>query len=164
MSERLTGAIVAACAVLGATAAWAHEAGPHAARRFDPAQVEETAFGREGDPRQVARTIRIDMSDAMRFSPAAISVHKGDTVRFVVRNRGAVLHEMVLGTAAQLAEHAELMKKFPGMVHDEPSIAHVAPGKRGEIVWQFTKPGRFQFACLVPGHFEAGMVGTIAVE
>ena len=58
---------------------------------------------------------------------------------------------MVLGTPEELKEHAELMKKFPEMEHDEPHMAHVKPGKSGEIVWQFTKAGEFQFACLHPG-------------
>ena len=66
---------------------------------------------------------------------------------------------MVLGTKKAIAEHAELMKKFPDMEHSDPNMAHVKPGKSGEIVWQFTKAGEFQFACLQPGHFEAGMVG-----
>ncbi|QJW84488.1 cupredoxin family protein [Ramlibacter terrae] len=126
--------------------------------------VEATPFGQEGDPKRVTRTIRVGMNDRMRFDPATINVRKGETVRFVVANRGAVLHEMVLGTAQALKEHAEMMKKHPGMEHDEPSMAHVKPGATGDIVWQFTQSGEFQFACLVPGHFEAGMVGTLVVR
>jgi uncharacterized cupredoxin-like copper-binding protein len=80
-----------------------------------------------------------------------------------VRNGGKMLHEMVIGTPEALQQHAALMKKFPGMEHDEPFMAHVAAGQRGELVWNFNRPGSFQFACLVPGHFEAGMVGTIVV-
>ena len=79
-------------------------------------------------------------------------------------NRGAVLHELVIGTPKELAEHAEMMRKFPGMEHDAPHMAHVKPGRNGEIVWQFTQPGEFQFACLIPGHFEAGMVGKVVVK
>jgi uncharacterized cupredoxin-like copper-binding protein len=75
-----------------------------------------------------------------------------------------MLHEIVLGTPAELQKHAELMKKFPEMEHEAPHMVHVKPGKRGDIVWQFTKPGQFQFACLIPGHFEAGMVGQVSVE
>ena len=89
---------------------------------------------------------------------------KGETVKFVVTNSGKVLHEMVLGTTQALKEHAELMKKFPEMEHADPNMAHVKPGKTGEIVWQFTEAGDFQFACLQPGHFEAGMVGKVAVK
>jgi uncharacterized cupredoxin-like copper-binding protein len=74
------------------------------------------------------------------------------------------MHEMVIGTTKDLQQHAELMRKHPGMEHDEDYMAHVAPGKQGEIVWQFTRPGEFHYACLVPGHMEAGMIAKITVE
>jgi uncharacterized cupredoxin-like copper-binding protein len=125
--------------------------------------TEEKAFGREGDPEKVSRTVTVDMSDKMRFSPASLTVRQGETVRFVVKNSGKVMHEMVLGTMRELKEHAELMKKHPGMEHDEPYMAHVAPGKTERIVWQFTKPGEFYYGCLVPGHFDAGMLGKINI-
>ena len=80
------------------------------------------------------------------------------------RNHGHQLHEMVRGTAQELKEHAALMQRFPGMEHSDPNMAHVKPGATGEIVWQFDKPGEYQFACLIPGHFEAGMVGKLVVE
>ena len=124
----------------------------------------ETAFGREGNPRNVVRTIKVDMSDAMRFTPAAIAIRRGETIRFEVRNSGRTIHEMVLGTMKELKDHAEVMKKHPGMEHDEPYMAHVAPGKTERIVWQFTRPGEFYYGCLIPGHFEAGMIGTINVS
>jgi uncharacterized cupredoxin-like copper-binding protein len=126
--------------------------------------TEEKAFGRQGDPKRATRTIQVDMSDRMRFTPDAISVSQGEIVRFVVRNSGKVMHEFVLGTLAELKEHAELMKKFPNMEHDEPYMAHVSPGKTETIVWQFTKAGEFHFGCLLPGHFEAGMVGRLNVK
>lgn len=128
------------------------------------APVEETAFGRAGDPARVNRTIDIEMSDAMRFSPAELTIKLGQTVRFNIRNKGKLLHEMVIGTKKELAEHAEMMRKHPNMQHDEPHMAHVAPSKQETLVWQFTKPGQFHFACLIPGHYEAGMTGTILVR
>jgi uncharacterized cupredoxin-like copper-binding protein len=103
------------------------------------------------------------MSDAMSFSPSQITVKPGETVRLMPMNRGKVMHEMVLGTAAELKQHSEMMKKHPGMKHSDLHMAHVGPGRSGEIGWQFTEPGEFYFACLVPGHFEAGMVGRILV-
>lgn len=124
----------------------------------------ETDFGRSGDPKKVVRTVTVDMADTMRFTPAVLTIKRGETVRFVVRNRGKVMHEMVIGTMQELTEHAEQMKKHPHMEHDEPYMAHVAPGKQESIVWQFTKAGEFHFGCLVPGHFEAGMVGRIVVR
>ena len=104
------------------------------------------------------------MTDNMRFTPSDVTVKRGETVKFVVHNDGRVLHEMVLGTKEAIAEHAELMKRFPEMEHADANMAHVKPGKAGEIIWQFTKPGDFEFACLQPGHFEAGMVGKVTVK
>jgi uncharacterized cupredoxin-like copper-binding protein len=133
-------------------------------RKFSPAQLaEEKAFGRAGDPKKVDRTVRFTMSDRMRFDPSRITVRQGETVRFVVRNNGKLMHEMVFGTPQELKEHADLMKKFPGMEHDEPYMAHVAPGRTEEIVWQFTKAGEFDFACLIAGHYDAGMMGKVKV-
>lgn len=146
-------------------AAQAHEAHKkNAGAKPAAISTEEKAFGRQGDPKRATRTINVDMSDRMRFTPYTISVSQGETVRFVVRNSGKVMHEFVLGTMAELKEHAELMKKFPNMEHDEPYMAHVPPGKTETIVWQFTKAGEFHFGCLLPGHFEAGMVGSIKVK
>jgi uncharacterized cupredoxin-like copper-binding protein len=122
-------------------------------------------FGREGDPRKVKRIIRVDMSDTMRFFPSEIRVKRGDTVRFAVRNGGETPHEMVLGTMDELKKHAEHMRmRHTEMTHDEPFVAHVEPGETGRIVWQFTRAGEFYYGCLVPGHFEAGMIGTIVVR
>ena len=172
-SLRSVPAALAALAALAAASwlalpapAFAHGKEDHHAmpRTYDAAKVEDTPFGREGDPKKVARTIKVDMSDGMRFSPAALTITRGQTVRFVLHNSGKLLHEMVLGTPEALKEHAELMKKFPEMEHAEAHMAHVKPGATGQIVWQFTKPGTFQFACLLPGHFEAGMVGTVVVK
>lgn len=124
---------------------------------------EQTPWGIAGRPRAAARTIEVRMTDAMRFVPDRIQVREGETVRFVVRNEGRMLHELVIGTPQALEEHASLMLKFPGMEHDEPHMAHVAPGKTGRIVWTFNRPGEFRFACLIAGHYQAGMVGTLQV-
>lgn len=157
---------ITALTALAVTCACAHGNEKHAdtPRTFDAGKVEDTAFGRQGDPAKAIRTIRVDMADTMRFMPADIIVKRGETVRLVATNKGRVLHEMVLGTAEELKRHADLMKRFPGMEHDEPHMTHVPPGKSGAIVWQFDKPGKFQFGCLIPGHFEAGMVGKVTVE
>ena len=126
-------------------------------------QAEDTAFGRAADPKNANRTVRIEMSDQMHFAPNEVRVRQGEVVRFVAVNTGSLKHEMVLGTMDELNEHAALMRKFPGMEHDEPNMADVAPGASGEIVWQFTKTGEFYYGCLMPGHFEAGMVGKVIV-
>lgn len=144
--------------------AWSHGGDPHAKAKPRELSTEEHPFGREGDPAKATRRIRVDMSDKMRFTPAEIEVRRGETVTFEVRNRGKALHEMVIGTRKELEKHAELMRKHPGMEHDEPYMAHVSPGKSGRMTWTFTQPGEFLFGCLVPGHFEAGMVGRIVVR
>lgn len=137
----------------------------HGDRHAPAAQTaEQTDWGIAGKARAVTRTISIDMGDDMRFRPDDISVDQGDTVRFVLRNRGRMLHEMVIGTAGELKRHAALMAKFPDMEHDAPYLAHVDPGKTGEIVWHFNRAGQFEFACLIPGHYEAGMRGRITVK
>jgi uncharacterized cupredoxin-like copper-binding protein len=136
-----------------AGSAWAHGDEEHSKSRiYDASKVEDTPFGRGGNAKAVTRTIKVDMADNMRFTPADVTVKRGETVRFVVHNGGKVLHEMVLGTKEALQEHADA------------NMAHVQPGKAGEIVWQFAKAGEFEFACLQPGHFEAGMVGKVTVK
>jgi uncharacterized cupredoxin-like copper-binding protein len=137
----------------------------HARQKERSARLDmvEKSFGRTGDPRHVTRTIHINGDDSMRFTPSQITVKQGETIRFVVQNSGKTMHEAVLGTMADLKEHAELMRKFPGMEHEEPYMVHVAPGQSGEMIWQFTQAGEFFFGCLVAGHFEAGMLGRIQV-
>ena len=136
----------------------------HAKKKVDYNDVEEHVFGRASDPDKAVVTIEVEMADTFRFEPSAVEVRRGDTVRFIVKNKGQMMHEMVLGTEQSLAEHAELMKKFPGMEHDEPHMAHIGPGKKSSMGWQFTQAGEFRFGCLIPGHFDAGMVGTIIVR
>jgi uncharacterized cupredoxin-like copper-binding protein len=99
------------------------------------------------------------------FTPAEIRVQRGEIVRFVAANRGKVAHEIALGTMEELKKHAEKMRSQPQMEHpDEEHGAEVAAGKSGSFAWQFTKAGEFHYACLVPGHFEAGMVGKVTVS
>ena len=156
-------ALLAAAFAAFAPAAFAHGDAKHEKKAARPISTEQTAFGREGDPKKVSRTVNVDMSDQMRFSPAELTIKQGETIRFRVKNSGKVMHEMVIGTMDELKKHAEMMKKHPGMEHDEPYMAHVAPGKTETMVWQFTKPGEFHYGCLVPGHFEAGMIGKVVV-
>lgn len=125
--------------------------------------TEETAIGKPGIKAKVSRTITIEMSDNMRFTPAEVPVKQGETVQFVVKNKGQIKHELNLGTEQELLEHLEVMKKFPNMEHDEPGKVSLAPGKQGEIIWQFSKAGVVNFGCLIPGHYEAGMKGAVSV-
>jgi uncharacterized cupredoxin-like copper-binding protein len=122
------------------------------------------AFGHPGVAAKANRTIDVATSDDMRFTPSSFTVKRGDTIRFIVHNRGAVVHELVFGTDQVLREHAKEMRDMPGMEHRDPNMVRVKPGGQGEITWTFDHAGRFGVACLVPGHFEAGMKGSIAVR
>ena len=124
----------------------------------------DDAIGKAGEAKHVSRTIKINMSDAMRFSPDHISAKKDETIRFVVTNSGKLKHEFVLGTEKELKEHYELMKKNPEMEHDDPNQLSLAPGATADILWQFTHAGKVDFACLQPGHYDAGMKGKIMVS
>ncbi len=134
----------------------------HHAKSATPAEQKD--WGIAGDLKKVQRTIEIRMTDNMRFAPNQLQIKLGETVRLVAVNAGKVLHEIVIGTPQELKTHAEMMKKHPGMEHDEPYMAHVDPGQKGTIVWTFNRAGSFEFACLIPGHFEAGMIGRITVN
>nr|WP_228896668.1 cupredoxin family protein [Pseudoduganella aquatica] len=123
----------------------------------------ESAVGKAGDPAKVTRTVTIDMNDSMRFSPAVIAVKQGEVLRFVVKNSGKLKHELVIGSAGELKEHAQMMAKFPEMEHAEPNQVTLAPGTTGTMIWQFDTAGTVDFACLQPGHFEAGMKGQVQV-
>ena len=124
---------------------------------------EQTAWGIGADEAAVDREVVIRMDDNMRFYPDHLEVAQGETLRLVIQNDGQLLHELVLGTREELEEHAVLMAKFPGMDHDEPYMAHVDAGETQSIIWTFNRAGRFEFACLLPGHFQAGMVGGLEV-
>ena len=154
---------IAACALLiGANSTFAHGNSSHGAAA-GPVVKEQKDWGIAGDAQPALRTVTIEMTDDMRFSPDHFSVHQGETLRPHVINKGQVMHEVVLGTQAPLNEHAQMMLKFPGMEHAEPYMAHVAPGKSEDLIWNFNRPGSFDFACLIPGHFQAGMTGHFTV-
>jgi len=147
---------------VAASGAYAHGEAGHG-KKSAPAKKEQKPWGIEGDAKAAKRVIEVRMTDTMRFSPDSIQVRQGETIRFVIRNDGKMLHEMVIGTKKELDEHAALMVKFPNMEHDEPYMAHVAPGKSAEILWHFNRAGDFLFACLIAGHYQAGMFGKISV-
>lgn len=153
---------------LATGAAWAHDEAVHGHATHAPkagaAKPATYAFGRPGDPKKVVRTIHVTMDDRYRFTPADVTIRRGQTVRFVISNIGQQMHEMVLGTMDDLRAHAEMMRRQPGMEHADANMAHVQPGEKGEIVWQFTRAGEYGFACLIAGHFEAGMSGRLVVR
>jgi uncharacterized cupredoxin-like copper-binding protein len=162
MTTRRTLLIFAALNVAGTSTVFSHgEKGP--AKKGGTVNKEQKLWGIALSEKAVKRSILISMSDTMRFTPDRLTVKQGETVKLVIKNSGKTLHEFVLGTKKELDEHAALMVKFPGMEHDEPYMAHVSPGKTGQIIWNFNRVGTFDFACLIAGHYSAGMVGTVAV-
>ena len=161
--RKMIGAVLGAGLLTVVRTAAAHTDKPHA-KKEGPVIKEQKDWGIAGDTKDVKRTIDCKMLDTMRFSPDRIDAKLGETLRFTASNNGRVLHEFVIGTKQENAEHYELMKKFPSMEHDAPWMAHVAAGGKSEIVWKFNRPGEFEFACLIAGHYEAGMVGKIVVS
>ncbi len=124
----------------------------------------DSDIGVAGKSGKVSRTIEVVMNDTMRFAPDKLTVKAGETVRFVVKNAGQIKHEFNIGTPESHKAHAEQMLKHANMQHAEPNVASVLPGKSGEVIWQFTRPGTVIFACLQPGHLSAGMKGSIEVS
>ncbi|MBK1713759.1 cupredoxin domain-containing protein [Rubrivivax gelatinosus] len=172
MKHAFSQAALAVASALLATTAWAdaghdghgaahgHAASPGAAHGHDA----DTPYGRPGKPGAASRSVRVVMNDTMRFDPATIVVRRGETLRIVGANGGRLEHEFVIGTPELLREHAAAMRADPAMAHQDPNTLRLAPGASGEIVWQFTQRGTFEFACLLPGHLEAGMVGKVIVK
>jgi uncharacterized cupredoxin-like copper-binding protein len=150
--------LIAAALLLSASipsATWAHDPKIH------------FSAGEPGDPKKPARTVKIKMIEQgkkMLFAPSVVQARRGEQIRFVLSNDGNDDHEFVLATKAENRRHAEEMKKFPDMEHDDPNAKRLSPFNSGELVWKFTKRGEFEFACLIPGHLEAGMLGKVIVK
>ncbi len=127
----------------------------------------ETAYGRPGDPAKSGRVVQVAMKETetgMAFAPARIEVTKGEQVQFVLRNQGELDHELVIGTVEKNQEHAAAMAEHPDMAHEDPNAKRLGPRTSGVLRWQFTQACTFEYACLIPGHREAGMVGTVVVK
>ncbi len=123
--------------------------------------------GEAGHRGSVTRTVELTMAEGdgrMLFEPAEITINRGDTIRFVVKNGGALEHEMVIDTLEGNQRHKAAMERNPDMEHADPNAVKVEPAGTGEIVWRFTNSGTFEFACLIPGHYQAGMHGRINVR
>lgn len=152
-------------AVMGISAGLA-EAGPGAAGHSH-GHEEETVFGRPGDPKKQSRVVEVIMREGegtMEYMPSRIEVRQGEQIHFVMKNHGELEHEFVLATFEENAHHAAEMAKNPEMEHDEPNMKRLKPKAGADVFWQFTKPGEFQYACLIPGHMEAGMQGVVVVK
>lgn len=163
MKSTLLRSTQAAVLALTISAGAAHAAGGHGGHAGHAMPAASAPIGKPGDPARVTRSIDVDMTDAMRFTPARIEVKAGETVRLNVRNSGRIRHELVLGTDADLKAHYDMMMKDPGMRHEEANALSLEGGKSGQIVWRFDKAGTVSFGCLEPGHYSAGMKGAVSV-
>lgn len=166
MNRRFFPLLATAAAIGMATAATAHDDG-HAGQGAHGHGPASFAAGEPGAGSKITRKVEIlarEGDGKMLFEPAQIVVRKGETVEFVVRNEGQLEHEFVLGSAIENASHAALMEAMPDMKHDDPNAVRVAPGKTARLVWRFSKAGAFEFACLIPGHYDAGMRGEALVD
>ncbi|WP_245150581.1 cupredoxin domain-containing protein [Pollutimonas harenae] len=153
-----------------ATAAGSHAGGhdmpAHGMPGHDMSTMSQVASpnGQPGDSAKVSRTIELTMDDTMRFTPSEIQVKAGETIRFFIKNSGKIPHEMVVGSLADLKAHALEMRKMPNMQHAEPNAITLNAGQRGGLIWKFDQAGTVDFACTIPGHMEAGMVGKVKVN
>jgi uncharacterized cupredoxin-like copper-binding protein len=136
---------------------------PWPANSHDKHAHESYAAGEPGNPKKPARTIEVEMSE-MEYTPSRIEVKRGEQIRFVIRNVGKEDHEFLLATTEENLKHAEDMKKHPHMEHDDPNGVRLAPKKSAEIIWKFTKPGTFEYSCLIPDHRDYGMIGRVTVK
>lgn len=159
------GSLVTASLAPPTGAAAGHVDAPGAAPHSHDGQP---VYGVPGDPKQPARTVEIAMSETddgqMIFTPNAVQTKAGEQIRFKIRNVGELDHEFVLATTEANKKHGLSMQKNPDMEHDDPNAVRLAAGEAGEILWKFTNTGEFEFACLIPGHRESGMVGRAAVS
>lgn len=158
----------AAFGVLWLAAAIANQAAAHGSHEgHEGHAVKGFAAGEPGVHHAQSRTVAIVMRDengAMVFEPSALEVKQGEQVKFVLQNAGALDHEFLLDTAENNATHKAEMAADPDMQHEDPNGRRLKPGEARELVWRFTKPGTFEIACLIPGHYEAGMKGTVVVK
>jgi len=143
----------------------------------------KSSIGEPGKKSEVTRTIQITMGDSY-FEPENISVKRGETIRFVIKNDGDFVHEFNIGTAAMHADHQKemmmmmehgaleadkinhkMMKMDMGngksMQHDDPNSVLLEPSKSAEVIWKFSEKTKLEFACNVPGHYESGMMGEV---
>ncbi|MFC6673778.1 cupredoxin domain-containing protein [Marinobacterium aestuariivivens] len=143
-------------------------------------------IGQPGMTKDATRTVEVTLYE-MYYEPETIAVSAGETVRFVVKNSGELLHEFNIGTAAMHEAHQDKMQQMmdhgmltptgineemasmdhsampgmEGMGHDDANSVLVEPGETKELVWTFSGDARLEFACNIPGHYGAGMVGEI---
>ncbi len=156
-------ALILVSALIATVPAMANEGGEHHHTEADAA-----AFGKPGDTTNVDRTITI-VATEIEFDVKNVTVKAGETVRFILVNKGEQSHELSIGSADEMAEHRQMMVDMAGMDmrkmhHAEGNSVSTEPGETKELIWQFGKAGAYEFSCNYPGHSEIGMVGPLVVK
>jgi uncharacterized cupredoxin-like copper-binding protein len=152
-----------AALALGEGAAHGHggHLGAHVPSKF--LNRDTFVFGRPGDAARVSTTVQVEVNDRQCRLTTDVRLRQGQTVRFVARNTGTRMHELVLGTSHELAQHAARGAKNPSLDHEELYIVHVEPGATEELVWRFTRVELLRYGCLIYGSGETMMQGRITV-
>jgi P-type Cu+ transporter len=127
------------------------------------AWATDASASMSSDTRPVTRTINVTTIDALRFTPDQISVRAGETVAFEITNSGVLPHEFFIGTPAEQQAHEAEMTTGSAMM-DEPNGVDVPVGGVARLVYTFDQPGTLEYGCHVPGHYAAGMRGTITIN
>jgi len=127
---------------------------------------EEISFGEAGKAADVTRTITVAIED-LEYDLKNLTVKNGETIRFIIVNKDETEHEFTLGTAEMQAEDRAKMAKQSdageSMQMTEPNAVSVGSLETKELIWKFEGPGKIEFDCNVPGHYEAGMTGDIMI-
>jgi uncharacterized cupredoxin-like copper-binding protein len=159
-------AIAAVVLALSAAACGKSSNGSSSTRRTTTTAMGAGEYGHAGDPAHADTTIDIEALDTLKFDPAAVTVKRGDTVTFKVHNAGQMPHEFVLGTQQVQDEHEREMQASPSMgggLHDEANAITISAGQTKDLTWTFTALGSVIYGCHEPGHYAAGMKGTVTV-
>ncbi len=125
---------------------------------------EGSSVGWPADAKQSTRVIKVTTKDSMRYEFSdKLDFKAGEIVTFEVTNQGKIAHEFSVGDSAEQKEHQAMMRKMPGMTHQDGNTVTVEPGETKSLTWKFAADGKVVFACNIPGHFEAGMFAKAEV-
>ena len=136
------------------------------AQSVDGIQPLATPCTADCDRTVVVMTVR----DSMFFSLSNIAGATGQTLAIEFTNTSRLPHNIVIvdGDMAVATEvnrnainQADYLPAHPAVVASMPMVM---PNQIGGIVWEPTQPGTYLFICTYPGHFDAGMYGTLTIK
>lgn len=125
-----------------------------------PANLDDVALADAG---AVADwTVDVTMTE-YAFEPGTFAVSAGETITFVVHNGGEDDHEFRL-TTAEFADH-HIVEEHTDHHDAEPGVLFLAPGESASLTVTFHSAGEYDVVtCLLPDHYELGMVAPLTVE